>query len=413
MTPGAPPPYTGVGAGTRRAGDAGEGLPMKRARWGWAGAALAVAMAMLARGPARADGEGAADAHAAAEVESEIRDRMLSGAAGNVHLLAAPPERFAVWKALAEAGDPAAQWLLGRSYDLGFAVAKDPAQAVAWHRKAADRGYPRAQLSLGLMLAAGRGAPKDLEAAFRLYEKAAEQPTCPEAYEWLIQAYNRGYGVAKDPTRARELGAKAVAAYGQMADRGYAGARMRLARILTTGTWGSPIDLPRGLELYRTGAEQGHVYCLTNLGDAYARGQLGLPRDPARAADLFRRAAALGEPIAVRSLAEMYLDGEVPRPDPVEADRIYAAALPALRADAAAMPPDAPALFRLAQMVERGAGLPRDDAEAVALLRRAAEAGSAPAALALADCLDAGRGVEKDTAEAARLRESVRGRKSP
>ena len=116
-------------------------------------------------------------------------------------------------------------------------------------------------------------------------------------------------------------------------------------------------------------------------------------------------AVAQGEPIARRNLVEMYLDGIVPDPDRGESDRMFRAEAPLIRAEAEGEPG---AMYRLAQMAEQGAGMPRDDAEAVALSRKAAEAGSSPAALALADRLESGRGVPKDPAEAARLRDKAK-----
>ncbi len=290
-----------------------------------------------------------------ATIESEIKARMLSGAASEIHLLQAPPERVAVWREGADAGDPACQWLIGRCHDFGFTVPKNPAEAASWYRKAADQGYARAQLSLGHKLAAGKGVAKDLDEAVRLYQKAADQPFCPEAYEWLIQAYLRGYGVPKDLVRVKQLAPRAIAAYQKLADQGYAGARMRLARIYTTGTWGTPIDIEKGLAFYRQGLEQGHVYCQLNLGEAYVNGEYGLPKDLAQGVRLIRLAAAQGDSISRRNLVEMYLDGTIPDPDPSEADRLYAAVAPALRAEAEK---DASAMYRLAQLTERAPACP-------------------------------------------------------
>ena len=341
-------------------------------------------------------------------VEEEIKALKLSGAASNIHLLASPPGRVAAWREAALAGDPASEWLMGRCHDFGFTVPKDDSEAIRWYRLAADQGYARAQLSLGILTAAGRGTAKDPAAALDLYRKAAEQPSCPEAYERVIQAYNQGVGVPKDPAKVKELAPKAVAAYEHLAAQGYAGARMRLGRIVLNGVWGTPVDVEKGLALYRQGLAQGQVYCQTNMGDAYKNGQYGLPKDLAQAAKYFRMAVSQGEPIAKASLAEMYLDGAVPDPDPAEAERLYAAVAPEFRAEATK---DAGSMYRLAQMTERGAGVPRDDAEAVALYRKAADAGSAPAALALADRYDSGRGVPKDPDEAARLREKAKAKK--
>ena len=43
----------------------------------------------------------------------------------------------------AEAGDKAAQTLLGLIYEGGYGVPRDPVQAVSWYQFAADGGDPR------------------------------------------------------------------------------------------------------------------------------------------------------------------------------------------------------------------------------------------------------------------------------
>ncbi|MBR7996116.1 sel1 repeat family protein, partial [Burkholderia cenocepacia] len=47
---------------------------------------------------------------------------------------------FALWRPLAEQGNSKAEVGLGKLYDSGFGVPKDPAQATAWFQKAANHG---------------------------------------------------------------------------------------------------------------------------------------------------------------------------------------------------------------------------------------------------------------------------------
>ena len=70
---------------------------------------------------------------------------------------------------LAEQGDATAQCELGGCYqgshygnDFRQIRKKDPAEAVAWYRKAAEQGNPVAQNHLGNCYAYGQGVDKDL-----------------------------------------------------------------------------------------------------------------------------------------------------------------------------------------------------------------------------------------------------------
>src|SRR5213082_2323998 len=64
-------------------------------------------------------------------------------------------------KAKAEAGDAESQVELGRRYDEGEGVAKDPVEAVKWVRKAAEQKLAMAQYNLGLCYYKGEGVAKD------------------------------------------------------------------------------------------------------------------------------------------------------------------------------------------------------------------------------------------------------------
>src|SRR6266403_6113941 len=61
---------------------------------------------------------------------------------------------------LAEQGDARAQYNLGVSYDQGWGVRQDAAEAVKWYRLSAGQGYSLAQQNLGDIYASGRGMPQ-------------------------------------------------------------------------------------------------------------------------------------------------------------------------------------------------------------------------------------------------------------
>jgi TPR repeat protein len=116
---------------------------------------------------------------------------------------AGQPERARdIWLPLAEAGDAAAQYSLGKLFEQGEApVAQDLAAAVRWYREAAAQHLPAAQNNLALMYAKGRGVEADPGRAIELWSAASEQ-----GYPWaqynLGLAYFRGQGVPKEERQA-------------------------------------------------------------------------------------------------------------------------------------------------------------------------------------------------------------------
>ncbi len=82
----------------------------------------------------------------------------------------------------AEAGDPAAQGLLGFLYEYGRGVPQDFVLAAKWYTCAAERGEPMAQYLLGMLYNKGRGVPEDLVLS----------------QKWLILAAARADGAERD-----------------------------------------------------------------------------------------------------------------------------------------------------------------------------------------------------------------------
>jgi uncharacterized protein len=70
-------------------------------------------------------------------------------------------EAIRLWLPLAEQGDAAVQYNLGKMYRQGQGVPQDYKEAVKWYRLSAEQGDLDAQLKLGVSYGMGRGVPKD------------------------------------------------------------------------------------------------------------------------------------------------------------------------------------------------------------------------------------------------------------
>jgi TPR repeat protein len=104
--------------------------------------------------------------------------------------------------AKANAGDPAAQVLVGESYAAGGGVARDLNQAAEWYRKAAGKNDISGELHLAALYRdGGKGFLRDMEQAATWYRKAAEQGDV-SAQATIGLLYSLGQGVLKDDLEA-------------------------------------------------------------------------------------------------------------------------------------------------------------------------------------------------------------------
>jgi TPR repeat protein len=113
-------------------------------------------------------------------------------------------DALAQWRPLADAGDPAAQFLLGLIHEQGQGVPVDAEAAARWYRRAADQGHPAAQNNLGLLHWMGRGVPRSRELAAQWYAKSAAQGFAP-ARNNLGVLHLIGDPMPRDVKRAHEL----------------------------------------------------------------------------------------------------------------------------------------------------------------------------------------------------------------
>jgi hypothetical protein len=75
---------------------------------------------------------------------------------------AQPPAGRPPLRERAAAGDPEAQFTLGKNYEAGRSgLKRDYAEAASWYRKSADQGNVYAEASLGILYHSGKGLPHD------------------------------------------------------------------------------------------------------------------------------------------------------------------------------------------------------------------------------------------------------------
>ncbi len=137
-------------------------------------------------------------------------------------------EEAARWcKMAAEAGNPDAQYNLGRLYYNGHGVKQSFEKAAFWYKRAADNGNDWAMGKLGQMYFEGKGVDISYEKAFVLYRKAAEGGALWAEY-LLGWCYYYGYGTNQND----EL---ALASFKKVALAGDADAQMQLGAMYRYG----------------------------------------------------------------------------------------------------------------------------------------------------------------------------------
>jgi TPR repeat protein len=190
----------------------------------------------------------------------------------------------------ANAGNQPAQRNLGSIYDQGLGVAKDPAQAALWFRKAADAGNRDATFQLATMYENGRGVPQDQKQAIDWYRKAALLGDADSQVK-LARAYMDGKGVNTDV-------GEASAWFQRAADQGNLYALNHLGAMYIDGK-GVRKDEARAVKMFQAAAAKGDAQGQFNLAAAYAKGR-GTQKSDSAANDLYIKSAKQGYSDAIR-----------------------------------------------------------------------------------------------------------------
>jgi len=161
---------------------------------------------------------------------------------------------FVLWLPLALAGD-----------DFGAGLAAfnkgEYGKALAVFKKLADQGNPEAQLKLGLMYHYGLGTKENDALAFGLIRKSAEQANADAQFQ-LANMYLYGFGVPKKET---DPDLQAVQWYFKAALQGHADAQYNLGLMFLAGK-GVQQSHEEGVKWITRAAEQGHPGAQAFLG---------------------------------------------------------------------------------------------------------------------------------------------------
>ncbi len=326
---------------------------------------------------------------------------------------------FDTFRALAEEGDPAAQWRVG----FIFEFRQEVDEAVKWYRRAAEGGYALGQVSLAFAYASGRiGTERSSEEAARWFARSIKgvrqlaEEGDGHAQFFLSTLYTIGHGVEQDRLQAhmwlyravlsgnpaaivalRDMALTgqvdpgiAVAILRPLGERGVTAAQAALGDLYRE-TAGPPQDFTEAARWYEQAAEQGDVRAIMYVAAAYFDGR-GVRADLERAAAWYRRAAETEAPEAQFMLGSLYA-AHSDLYDPVEAAKWYRKA---------AKQGFARAQFSLGVLYSNGRGVPQSYAEAVEWYRKAADQGHLGAKQRVGAAYYSGLGVPQDYAQAHR-----------
>ncbi len=206
----------------------------------------------------------------------------------------------------ARRGNADAQFYIGRAFETGTILDRDPQQAVSWYLHSAKRGNIDAQFRLAKIFHAGaHGVTRQPEQAVKLY-KAAAQRGHTGAQNWLGYAYQHGHGVVRDYGTAVDW-------YRNAADQGHSEAQSNLG-LMYLGGHGIEQDHAAAAEWFGKAANQGHTMAMNNLAGLHEAGW-GVQRDLPRAQELYQSSALLGNDLAIANLNRLGI------PVPPEAER--------------------------------------------------------------------------------------------
>ena len=113
----------------------------------------------------------------------------------------------------AQAGDAAAQYMLGRAYKRGYGVARSDGEGINWLRQAAAQSYAPAEMQLANIYFQGDGVAKDETEGMKWLKKAAQHGdsmaqftlgyslelggNASEAASWYRKAAEQGLALAQ------------------------------------------------------------------------------------------------------------------------------------------------------------------------------------------------------------------------
>jgi enhanced entry protein EnhC len=250
------------------------------------------------------------------------------------------------WYTLAaEQGQPVAQYLLGRLYQLGTTDKQpDYLQAKQWYEKAqnkytpaavalgfiydtvednykqaqgeyqlaANKHNPISKFNLGLIYEKGKGQPVDTAKAKDNYLQAAENGHT-QAMVQLAGLYFNGVAGPRNEQQALYW-------YKKAAELGDRDALYQLGLLSETGV-AIKLDFPDAINYYQKAAEKGNAKAMLALARMYQYG-IGVEKNSQQAVTLYKDLSALSNPYAQYQLATFYFEGTAGERLPAEGKKL-------------------------------------------------------------------------------------------
>jgi TPR repeat protein len=167
-------------------------------------------------------------------------------------------------------------------------------QVIEALRQRAAHGDAQAMLFLGIRLLRGAGIDKDPR----------------QAYEWLVQAADRGDALAQHLVGVMSRNPARSARYWQRsAEQGHAPAQFCLGLAHVRGS-GVPLDAEQGRAWLDRAARQGHLAAIYDLGVLGAGAEQALVDDPDAKLPLFLAKAEAGDALASWLLGQVMQNGQ-------------------------------------------------------------------------------------------------------
>lgn len=198
--------------------------------------------------------------------------------------------------ALAESGDPIAQWEAAKMYEKGLGVNIDKGKMLDLMSKSADAGYWLSKYEIGTYYADGIGVEKNDEEAFSWYNQAAFDGY-DVAQVKLGDCYYYGIGVEKNYLEAVEW-------YQKASEQKNAIAMLQMGECYYYG-YGVDQEYKTAVEWYQKSANLGNGSAYNRLGYCYYQGT-GVAQSYKMAAKFYKKAIELGNVEAETGMALCY-----------------------------------------------------------------------------------------------------------
>ncbi len=250
-----------------------------------------------------------------------------------------------IYQDFAEQGDRDGQLKLAYLYDQGLGMPVDKALAAKWYTLSAEQGQPVAQYLLGKIYQLGYlGKQPNYEEAKRLYQLAQNAyPPAAIALGFVYETIDEDY-------------ARAFTSYQLAAKKGNAVGQYDLGLMYENGK-GIAVNYEDARKLYTDAAKEGNSKAMTQLADLYFTG-LGGDRNESESLAWYTKAASSGEASAMYQLGLFSETGVATRLDFTQAVNYY---------QQAAARGNEKAKLALARMYQYALGVPKDLAQATRL----------------------------------------------